>query len=297
MYPGYSPADHIYGEAAQEYGERAAELKRNGMDLKLDPQGPQYVVGQNKLPRRLSQEPAVTQPASVSPTNVHSINVRDGEGEPMEGVEQSSNEPQYFVIDSKPTPVTDLVAIQKQKNKANDKAKRRVSFKEEQDVVAAGNDSSDAPKTKKLKVRRTESPTTIHSRPAVPEEDISGEVEARLMAKEEKRKRKEEKKRKRESADSLENSKTHTSVLLADGPVETSSIEKPKKKMHKGDKIDHISDAADPSVQLNDEKTSKKGKKNKKLASASDAQEATASKGGEKEEPRKKRKKDTISSE
>ncbi len=295
MYPGYSPADHIYGEAAQEYGERAAELKRKGMDLKLDPDGPQYVVGHEKRPRRLSQEPEQTQPASISSAGAQNVSREDEEGEPMEGIEQSTDAEQYFVIDSKPTPIIDPGEIQKQKNKANDKAKRRVSFKEEQDVGSASINNPDIPKTKKAKVSATEPPAVVNCGSSVQEEDLSEEVDARLKAKEEKRRRKQEKKRKRDSGDSLEIGQEHASSELAYGRVDTSLVGKPRKKLHKKDQ-NEISGAAEPSAEASDDKESKKDRKKKKKVGADEEEDAAATGGDGKEKPKKRRKKETASS-
>jgi hypothetical protein len=292
MYPGYSPADHIYGEAAQEYGEHAAVLKRNGIDLKSDLDGPQYVVGQSKKPRRLSQEPKSLS-GSVSSASAHNVNVQDQGGEPMEGVEQSIGVSQYFVIDSKPTPLNELGDMQKQKNKANDKAKRRVSFKDEQDDEAPSHEVSDAPNFKKVKISAPESHAAVNAESAVREEDISAVVEARLKAKEEKRKIQEEKKRKRDSADSVDNAQAHTSTTLADDDVETSAAEKPKKKMHKKVRNDLI-DAAEYATTTSFEKVSKKDKEKKKKRAGGvkeEAVEVTFEKS-----KKKKSKKDTAAS-
>ena len=295
MYPGYSPADHIYGEAAQEYGQRAAELKRNGIDLKLDPDGPQYVVGQSKKPRRLSQEPE-TLTGSVSSASAPSVKSQGQGGEPMEGVELSTSEPQYFVIDSKPNVVADLGEMQKQKNKANDKAKRRVSFKEEQEGETASNNSFETRKPKKAKIIASETPAAVESEPAVQEEDISAEVEARLKAKEEKRKRREEKKRKRYSGDSSEIAQSETPTIPAGVPDGTSSmpIEKPKKKMLKLDQSEQ-SGTTERSTKLDAEKESKKDKKNRKQKATTNGKDSAGLAEIENEKPKKK-KKDTTSS-
>jgi hypothetical protein len=293
MYPGYSPADHIYGEAAQEFGERAAELKRQGMDLKLDPNGPEYVVGQNKKPRRLSQEVEPAQSTSISLANAPDDNVQNGQAEPMEGVEQSVSDSQYFVIDSKPTPVAELGEIQKQKNKANDKAKRRVSFKEEQEVAVTKTDGSDAPRSKKVKVTTVEPSARPGSESVVQEEDISAEVEARLEAKEERRKRKEEKKRKRDSEDSLARDQANSAPTSTHGPVETSSTDKPKKKKHKSE-ANEINSEAEPAANAKEDNKSKKERKKAKKGEMGE-QATIGSVTSDNEKPRKKRKKEAAS--
>jgi hypothetical protein len=273
MYPGYSPADHIYGEAAQEYGEHAAVLKRKGVELTHDPHGPQYVVGQSKKLRRLSQEPE-TLSGFVSSASAHHVNGEDQGGEPMEGVEQSTDVSQYFVIDSRPTPISELGDLQKHRNKANDKAKRRVSFKDEQDDEAASNDVFDAPKMKKVKISAPESHTAVSVESEVREEDISAEVEARLKAKEEKRKSKEEKKRKRDSAESMDNAQTPASIAQTDGHVEPPASKKPKKKTHKKSQDDVVDAAAHPS-NTTSERSSKKDKEKKKKRASADEQATT----------------------
>lgn len=293
MYPGYSPADHIYGEAAQEYGEHAAVLKRKGIDLTPDPHGPQYVVGQSKKLRRSSQEPE-SLPGSASSASGHSINVEDQGGEPMEGVEQSTDASQYFVIDSRPTPLSELGDLQKHKNKANDKAKRRVSFKDEQDDEAASNDVSDAPKVKKVKISAPESHNVVNVESAVREDDISAEVEARLTAKEEKRKRKEEKKRKRESADSVDKAQTPASVAQTDVNVEPPAAKKPKKKTHKKSQDDIVDAAAQPSNTTSEKASKKDEEKKKKKKRASAGEENTTE--VEHEKPAKNSKKDKPAS-
>lgn len=297
MYPGYSPADHIYGEAAQEFGERAAELKRKGMDLKLDPTGPQYVIGQSKKPRRLSHESGQAPSTAASSPEAQVISRQDAEAEPMEGVEQSTSESQYFVIDSKPTPLADLSDMQKHKNKANDKAKRRVSFKEAQRVEANSLNSPDALKAKKVKGATAESPAAASTSVAVQDADISEEVETRLKAKEEKRKRREEKKRKRESGGSSPHCHAETSAISADGPLGTTPDEKPSKKKHKKDQNEHTG-AAEPLTKALKHKEAKmqKREKNKKRKHKADVCEQTAASSApvENEKPKKKMK-DAIS--
>jgi hypothetical protein len=294
MYPGYSPADHIYGEAAQEYGEHAAVLKRKGIDLTPDPHGPQYVVGQSKKLRRSSQEPENLS-GSMSSASARNVNGEDQGGEPMEGVEQSADVSQYFVIDSRPTPISELGDLQKHKNKANDKAKRRVSFKDEQDDEMASNDASDASKIKKAKSNDPESHTAANVESAMREEDISAEVEARLKAKEEKRKSKEDKKRKRNSADSVDNAQNPVSIAQTDDHVEPPAAKKPKKKTHKKSEDDMVDAAAQPS-NTTSETTSRKDKEKKKKKKKSSATEQVPTEVEHEKAAKKSRKKDKSAS-
>lgn len=255
--------------------------------MKLDPSGPQYVVGKNKKPR-LSQEPEQELHAPVDPAARNTEN-KDMEGEPMEGVEQSISESQYFVIDPKPAPVADLGDIYKQKNKANDKAKRRVSFKEGEEALADVDDSG-ASKPKRAKVSATDSSITADVRTAVEEEDISAEVDARLKAKEEKRKRKEEKKRKRESADLTGNRHAGASTTAVDDATDAPP-EKPRKKRPKEQHI--ITDTADISAKaIKDSKVKKSGKNKERADAGESAAEPSAT--PETGEPKKKKKKVTT---
>ena len=48
MYPGYSPADIIYGEPAREFGAQWTEAQKSGVELSSGDDGPQYEVGQSK---------------------------------------------------------------------------------------------------------------------------------------------------------------------------------------------------------------------------------------------------------
>lgn len=202
MYPGYSPADHIYGEAASEFGKHVAGLKKMGIEFTTGLDGPEYDVGSEK---RMAQEQT---------DELKRMREDQGEAEPMEGVEET-DQGQLFVIDSNPTPVAfqaDLATnLIKSKNKANDKAKRRNS---NDDVVDA---AEEVPKQKKVKM-------SVDSDSV---DDFEAEVDAKHKMKEEKRKAKKEKKRKRES---------EPSDLAADVPVEGTKTEKPKKKKSKKDK-------------------------------------------------------------
>ena len=111
MYPGYSPADHIYGEAAAEYGAMIAEARRQGKEIKSDPNGIEYVVGQSQLSAREQlEEVKKSFAAKKAKRNATSTEAaRDQEnGEPMEGVEQTADVSQLFMVDANPTPVSAL---------------------------------------------------------------------------------------------------------------------------------------------------------------------------------------------
>lgn len=114
VYPGYSPADHIYGEAAQEYGQLAADVRKQGIDFKLDQQGPEYVVGQTSKAKKeqlakVSDQIRSARKQQDNPADHAQELDSAAEGdhteagtEPMEGVEETR--PMFF-IDSNPTAV------------------------------------------------------------------------------------------------------------------------------------------------------------------------------------------------
>lgn len=216
MYPGYSPADHIYGEAASEFGKHVAELKKKGIEVPKEPIGSEDNLASDKNAGH--EQIGEIKQQSRQESRRHSSS-QAGEAEPMQGVEETEPS-QLFVIDPNPTPVAPFQAnlttsLTKSKNKANDKAKRRNSTDGDQVVDT----SEEAPKTKKVKM--SAEPDDL------PSDDFEAEVEAKHREKEERRKSKKDKKRKRDS---------EPSDLAADVPVEDSKIEKPKKKKSKRDK-------------------------------------------------------------
>jgi hypothetical protein len=234
MYPGYSPADHIYGEAASEFGKHVAELKKKGIEVLKEPVGSEYNITPEQKAGHEQTDEAKQQSRQESR---HHSGSQVGEAEPMEGVEETEPS-QLFVIDSNPTPVAPFQAnlttsLTKSKNKANDKAKRRTSTDGDQVVDV----SEEAPKKKKVKM--STEPDDL------PSDDFEAEVEAKHREKEERRKSKKDKKRKRDS---------DPSGLAADVTAEESKIEKPKKKKSKKDK------AVEDDAKLDGE-TAKKRKK------------------------------------
>ena len=229
-----------------------AEAKRQGKQIERNPDGVEYVVGQSQLSLReqmetLRKSREATAKNSVRTTVKDTREEQNEESEPMEGVEQSTDPDQLFVVDSNPTPLNVLQSnsetSSKAKNKANDKAKRRISSQDEQ-----SNTPVDAPegghKKKKLKTAKEEPARNSEPKPLLEEDDISAEVDARHKEKEERRKRKEEKKRKRESgssqielaatpAEEAESEKTNKKKKNKDG-----EDEKPRKKHKKGSRKD-----------------------------------------------------------
>jgi hypothetical protein len=291
MYPGYSPADHIYGEAAAEYGAMIAEARRQGKEIKSDPNGIEYVVGQSQLSAREQlEEVKKSFAAKKAKRNATSTEAEgdQGNGEPMEGVEQTADMSQLFMVDANPTPVSALQNMpenssSKGKNKANDKAKRSVSLLEDQ-ANAVGEVPEDSHQQKRVKTAKAEE-ATIEPRPLVEEDDISAEVDRRLKEKEERRRRKMEKKRKRES-DSSQVERVET----AEEPVEETQIAKPDKKKHKKDKRAEEVKEAEPVV--TEEEKHKKDKKKKRQSIEGEAKREDGM-VVENEKPKTKRKKES----
>jgi hypothetical protein len=212
MYPGYSPGDLEYGEAQQEAGQAIAEARRKG--VKWEPPA-EYLLGQNRTGKK-TRFFAKGQDTSGSGSGSGS----DGDGDSSkpaapaidDTVNGDSN--QYFMVDTKPTPVN--VNVNGLKGIPN---RGKKSGKQSADNADSGDDKSkEAP------------PNTNSQKPAVSEEfeNIDAEVEARLKAKEDRKKNK-EKKRKRESDDSMI---VPPNEEAAENKV---AVEKPKKKKTKKD--------------------------------------------------------------
>jgi hypothetical protein len=291
MYPGYSPADHIYGEAAAEYGAMIAEARRQGKEIKSDPNGIEYVVGQSQLSAREQlEEVKKSFAAKKAKRNATSTEAeRDqGNGEPMEGVEQTADMSQLFMVDANPTPVSALQNMpenssSKGKNKANDKAKRSVSLLEDQ-ANAVGEAPEDSHQPKRVKTAKAEE-ATIKPKPLVEEDDISAEVDRRLKEKEERRRRKMEKKRKRES-DSSQVERVET----AEEPVEETQIAKPDKKKHKKDKRAEEAKQAEQIVTKEEKHKKDKKKKRQSIEGEAKGEDGVVV---ENEKPKTKRKKES----
>lgn len=220
MYPGYSPADHEYGKAAQEFGQQWSTAKAQGVEFRPAPDGPQYEFTQAKGDKRatLAKIRAVkaargegSGSGSGSASDVASVhaktreppsNTRAQEPKTEEGNQTGTNP--YFVVDTNPTPVN-LPAL------LNKSAKRTSETQSPAEPVGS--------KSKKAKAMH-DGVLANTSEKRVEFEDIRGEVDKRMKEKEERRKRKDEKKRKRESSGSV-------------GPEAVTEIDKPKKKKSK----------------------------------------------------------------
>ena len=191
MYPGYSPADHVYGQAAMQYGIATAKAKADGIELKPHPDL-DYEIGQGKGTKR--QKLAEMQPTKVlqdhsegasgsgadapsALTNGNKLNSEKAEAkdEQMGDAAQPS-----FYIDTNPTPVK-LPFSQK-----NDVSKRTNSISEPLEEET----KSKKPK----KAHDGELPAApAPAQSTIETEDITAEVDARMKEKEKKRLRKDEK--------------------------------------------------------------------------------------------------------
>lgn len=201
MYPGYSPADHEYGKAAEEYGRAATAARAQGIEIK--PKDFDYNIGQARGNKRKALEsieaakPAresgsgpgsgsrsdrpATKDEDPHPTNDQIQ--QDAQDKPSE--ERDESQKPAFFIDVNPTPV-DFPTMKTESPKRN----------------ASSQDPVEEKKHKKTKKEHVgDLPGTADSN-GVEFEDISQEVDARLKEKEEKRKHQgEKKKRKRDSGE------------------------------------------------------------------------------------------------
>ena len=220
MYPGYSPADHEYGKAAQEFGQQWSAAKSQGVEFQPTPDGPQYEFSQAKgvkkgtlakiraakATRGEGSGSGLGSGSDVSPPPASTNGAHPSKQ--RENVKSDDDEKEganpYFVVDTNPTPVN-LPGL------SHKPAKRASSTEAPAEPVAA--------KPKKAKIKHDGAVPTGNEK-RVEFEDISGEVDARMKEKDEKLKRKEEKKRKRESGETISLE-----------PVTES--EKPKKKSRK----------------------------------------------------------------
>lgn len=235
MYPGYSPADHEYGKAAEEYGRAAAKAKSMGIDI-THPEV-EYQIGQAKGIKRKtlagireakaareagngsdagagSDEAAEVEDAM--PTTTNGDTIKPQEATPLQEATPEDEHPAFF-IDTNPTSVN-LPGMSKQP------MKRSVSPPE----------PLDGKKHKKAKKTHAGDLPKGEGDQAMEFEDISEEVDARIKEKEEKRRKKEEKKRKRLSEGD--------SAAIADSTDATGEVEKPKKKKPKRSDCEELAD-------------------------------------------------------
>lgn len=270
MYPGYSIKEHKYGEAAERFGNYAAEAKRKGEEIK--PEGIDYKLGQSKalsslkleqMRAKMAAKMAAQKGGGLASESTPADSTSTEKKVRFSDVSQETAKPegQMFFMDSKPTPVdlpTTLNTSRKRKESSLDAepapepVEAQPSKKARRDHVDHANDPHDANED----ANAMDTTSQIHDKPEqaagniqVEYEDISDEVEKRMQDKEEKRKRrdqsKEKKKRKRDS---------EGSTAGAVEGIATTEVEKPKKKKTKskttenGDAVGKVSSKEDTAM-------------------------------------------------
>ena len=255
MYPGYSPADHVYGKAAEEFGKEWAEAKKQGYEFESPVNGPEIQIGHTKAGKWRN----LAQIREVGKANVEEVNNSSSDGAPSaaaslppqerdaSGVSENvkdltaNGENPYFIVDTNPTPV-DLRGV-------SGKNSRRYSGEETDQ------------RSKKLKTKH-ERDADAALEPKVEYEDLTEKVDARMKDKEKKRRLK-EKKRKRES-----NTFEEGETKAAPGPATENLVEKPKKKKNRKSEVqdsdDSIKGSSEKKKNREAEEAEKKKKKKKK---------------------------------
>lgn len=324
MYPGYSIKEHKYGEAAQRFGNYAAEAKRRGEEIK--PEGVDYELGQSKALSSLKLEQIRAQKAAqngggsssdsapadttIANANASSKRVRFSDV----SKETSKPQEQMFFMDSQPTPVdlpTSLNPSHKRKDSSPDpepapepveaqsskKAKRSHA-----DHTTKSNDAKDDTQpvpntTAQINDRSEQAPKDVQ----IEYEDISAEVDKRMKEKEEKRKTKdtlkEKKKRKRDSEGSTAGAVESAATTEPEKPkkkkkksktpedAETAGEVSPKKDSLAAD--EGFNDGANPATPASVEKPKKKKKVKASLENPTPAKDESAGESSTKKKAKK----------
>ena len=220
MYPGYSPKDHEYGKAAQEFGKQWSEARKKGIEFDTGPDGAEYEFGQSKASkkRRLNENDrangtATNLQSSGEETDTKPVVAQTTDTKPAAA--QTTDKDPLFFFDSKPTPVKGLDKT----TEANQSSTDSTSASE-----PASKKPSKLPKAEKMNT------VTEDGKPVIEFENIDREVDARLKLKADAQKNNKDKKRKRESAAS-------TKILPeVDASEEMPPEKKAKSKKKKKDK-------------------------------------------------------------
>ena len=231
MYPGYSPADHRYSEAAHEFGIAWSAAKARGIDFKPSPDGPQYEFSQRRGVKRNALAETRTDKiacgeesrsrsgsgsdAPVRCTTPSGVTAKEN-GKEAKSDDNIKGDPNpYFVVDVNPTPVNLPIII-------NPSTKRDSQTRSPLEPIEK--------KSKKIKTKHDKAHAKETTEKKIEFEDISEEVDARLKKKEEKRRQKGEKKRKRAS----------DAAAGADAKVVENSVilDRPKKKKKRSEMVE-----------------------------------------------------------
>ena len=195
MYPGYSPADVLYGDPAREFGEQWTLAKEQGAEFNTEPDGPQYELGQAKGVRKHKKsieqvreelaakgEPLAsipkpgtpgtqTQPGPETqreaPSSSASSHIGKDRSAPRPTGPSTNQETPLCIVDTKPTPV-DLPLIAPSKkakmtkrdgSMAREQSKKK--RKHQEDTIQEGegpllDEENNPPKQKEPKVKKDE---------------------------------------------------------------------------------------------------------------------------------------------
>lgn len=267
MYPGYSPADHVYGTAAMEYGSAAAKARAQGIAWKPEVDI-EYRVGQGRGIKRLKLVEMRAKNSQDGSGSGSGSGTDDSSAKPNGKIHPSRPEPKAvdqptessqpsFYIDTNPTPV-DLP----------------FSAKKEPECTTLEPEPIEGKKPKKVKKEHEGKLPDAPPKGQVETEDITAEVDARLRQKEEKRRKKEEKKRKQEaeiavteeaasgSADDKKRKRDSegSSGFIAPASADIEAVEKPKNKKSKKEKkaepgIEAVEEVKDEELAVKDPKS------------------------------------------
>ncbi|MDI1489456.1 MAG: hypothetical protein OHK93_008735 [Ramalina farinacea] len=294
MYPGYSPADHEYGAAAEEYGTYASEAKKRG-EL-IVPEGVEYQLGQSKGVKKngtLEQIRAAKK-------------LREGKDSGSGSGSGSGSDDASASKQAKGNTETDGNAMKKQKvsnGSENGSGNEQPVFvvdtqpmKVNMDGINASKRSATPPQSTGLKNHKKAKKSHDGALPAGHAneafEDINAEVEEKLKEKREKKnKPKEAKKRKRESdAEDEMAEEPAMAVPQMDGATDEKP-EKRKKKKSKHTTEDNEKDRSEKRAEVSAEsaedgegKKKKKNKKKSKLGIENGEKEASKKRAGGDEE-------------
>ena len=225
MYPGYSPADHVYGEAASEAGKWIAAARAQGVELR-PVNDIEYEVGQGKGTKRKTLAGIQAAKAAKEKTGSGSGSGSDAPASRIDRQDEPSKAPETTSPDSKPAngptnPAQPAFFVDTKPTPVN------LPFTDKKPPKRVSPDAEPTEDTKpKKEKKKHEGETPAPPAPGLIERiDITAEVDARMKEKEERRKRKEEKKRKRESEEH--------STIHADATNGNLEEKKPKKKKAK----------------------------------------------------------------
>ena len=287
MYPGYSPADHVYGTAAMEYGSAAAKARAQGIELK-PAGGIEYEVGQGRgikrkklaeMRARNSQDGSVSGSGSGTDNAPPTTNGKTSEPKTEKSTaaeESTATDQPAFFIDTEPTPVDLLVAEKASKGDLPEPVPSET-------------------KPKKVKKKHEGKGPDAPEKGQIETEDIKAEVDERMKQKEEKRRKKEEKKRKQEaealgaqlseepataSADDKKRKRDPdgSADLSFEAATGVEATEKPKKKKSKREKEKKTELTSEPAQEAENIEKAEKASKKRPVEDEHDAGDADGNK-------------------